>query len=131
MFHSLLALVTVKTPAQLNALNMQTYIFGAVVGLIMLAIAAFVANRIKFEGGQNPKDPGKRRMWFWLLLAITFVAFFLYNKFSVAQTVSPNLQGKFMTATLVGCGIAVGIYLIAGFGLSKAMSRSKVGNWFN
>ncbi len=131
MFPSLLALVTVKTPAQLNALNMQTYIFGAVVGLIMLAIAAIISNRIKFEGGQNPKDPAKRRMWFWLLLGVTFAGFFLYNKFSVAQTVSPNLQGKFMTATLIACGIAVGVYLIAGFALSKAMSRSKIGNWFN
>ncbi len=131
MFRSLLALVTVKTPAQLNALNMQTYIFGAVVGLVMLAIAAVVANRIKFQGGQNPKDPGRRRLWFWMLLAYTFVGFFLYNKFWVAQSVAPNLQSKFMTASLIGCGIAVGVYLIVGFIWSKAMSRSKVGNWFN
>ena len=131
MLLSILGLVTVKTPAQLDALSMQTYIFGAIAGAVFLLIAAMIANSIKFEGCSNPKDPGKRRMWFWILMFLSFVAFFLYNMFFVAKTISPNLQSKFMTTNIIGSVIALVVYLILGFILSKAFSTGKLGNWFS
>lgn len=126
----LLALVTVRTPRDLDALALQTYVFGAVVGLIFLFLAAIVASVIKFEGGAHPKDPGKRRLWFWLLLVLSLIAFFIYNTFVVAPTVAPNLQGRFLTANLVGLVIALATYVIAGFAVSKIFSTGKLGNWF-
>ncbi|MEP7170797.1 MAG: hypothetical protein ABI855_15620 [Bacteroidota bacterium] len=128
---TILGLITVKTPQQLSALSIQTYIFGAVAGAVFILIAAIVANSIKFEGGANPKDPGKRRMWFWVLLVASFVVFFLYNMFSVAPNVSPNLQSKFMSAYSIGSVITVAVYLILGFILSKTFPTGKLGNWFS
>ncbi len=125
------ALVTVRTPRDLDALSLQTYVLGAVVGLVFLALAAIIAHAIKFEGGARPKDPGKRRLWFWLLLIVSFVSFFLYNMFIVAPTVSLNLQSRFLTANLVGSAIDIATYVVAGFVLGKIFSTGKLANWFS
>lgn len=125
----MLALITVKTPAQLDALSIQTYILGAVVGIVFLLIAVLIANAIKFEGGSNPRDPAKRKLWFWILLFLSFVGFFLFNMFIVAKTVAPNLQAKFMTTNIIGSVIALSIYFILGFILSKIFKNGKVGNF--
>ena len=45
---------------------MNNYILLPVVGVGMLLIAALISNIIKFEGGANPKDAGKRKVVFWL-----------------------------------------------------------------
>ena len=127
---TILGFITVRTPQQLNALSMQTYIFGAIVGIIFLALAALIANAIKFQGGSNPKDPRKRRIWFWVLLVVSFIAFFLYNLFGVAPTVSNNLQSDFMNAYVIGTVITIAVYLVLGFILSKTFRTGKLGNWF-
>jgi len=127
----ILGLITVKTPSQLDSLSMQTYIFGAVVGIVFLLIAIIIANAIKYEGGSNPSDPGKRRLWFWVLLFLSFATYFLYNMFIVSKTIAPNLQSKFMTTNIIGSVIALITYFIAGFILSKMFSTGKLGSWFS
>lgn len=130
MLTSIIGLITVKTPAQLDALSVQTYIFGAIIGAVILLVAAMISNAIKFEGGSKPKDPGKRRSWFWILMIISFAVFFLYNMFTVSSTIAPNLQSKFMTTNLIGSLIAFVVYFILGFIISKVFSTGKLGNWF-
>ena len=131
MLLSFFGLITIKTPAQLDALSMQTYILGAIAGIVFLLIAAIIAQTIKFEGGSNPKDPRKRRIWFWILFVATFAAFFSYNMFSVQTTVGPNLQSKFVTTNIISSTIAVVVYFILGFIISKVFSTGKLGNWFH
>jgi uncharacterized membrane protein YeaQ/YmgE (transglycosylase-associated protein family) len=123
-------LISVRNPHQLDSLSMQTYIFGAVFGAILLLAAVITAFMIRYEGGAKPRDPGKRRMWFWVLLFAAFGGFFLYNMFVVAPTVSPNLQSRFMTTNVIGAAIALVTYLLLGFALSKAFATGKLGNWF-
>ena len=125
-----LGLITVKTPAQLDTLSIQTYIFGAIVGACFLMIASLISIAIKFEGGAYPKDPGKRRMWFWILMALSFSTFFLYNMSMVALTVAPNLHSKFMMTNIIGSSISFVTYFILGFIMSKSFSTGKLGNWF-
>ncbi len=127
----ILGIITVKTPAQLNSLAMQTYIFGAIVGIVGVIVATIIAKAIKFEGGANPKDPGKRRLWFWLLFFLSFSGFFLYNMFVVSETIASNLQSKFTTTNLIGSAISAGAYFIVGFALSKMFSTGKLGSWFS
>ena len=128
---SFLGLITIKTPAQLDALSIQTYIFGAVAGLVFLVISALIANGIKFEGGSKPKDPAKRKLYFWVLFILSFITFFLYNMFVVAKTITPNLQSKFMTSNIIGSTITVLVYFLVGFILSKMFSTGKLGSWFS
>jgi uncharacterized membrane protein len=131
MLLSILGIITVKTPAQLNSLAIQTYIFGAIVGLACVFIATIIAKAIKFEGGSNPKDPGKRRLWFWLLFFLSFAGFFLYNMLIVSPTIASNLQSKFTTTNLIGSVISAAAYFIAGFVLSKMFPTGKLGSWFS
>lgn len=124
-------LITVRTPRELDALALQTYIGGAVVGAIFLLLAATIAQAIKFEGGAHPKDPRKRRLCFWSLMIVSFATFFLYNFFAVAPTVSINLQARFMTTNVIGSVIVFATYVVGGFVLSKIFSMGKLANWFS
>lgn len=127
---SVLALITVKTQTQLDALTIQTYLFAVAAAGIFILIAALISSMIRFEGGAHPKDPAKRRMWFWILLFGCFATFFLYNMFLVTPTVATNLQAKFMKANIIGSFVALAVYFILGFILSKVFSTGKLGNWF-
>lgn len=128
--HFMTLLITVKTPSQLQGLNTQTYILGAVAGGIFLLTAAIIAHLIRFEGGSNPKDPGKRRQWFWVFMFLSFSSCFFYNMYIVSHTIAPNLQAKFMTANVIGSFICLGTYLVSGFVVSKMFSKGKLGSWF-
>lgn len=125
-----LGLITVKTIQQFEALSIQNFIFGAIAGVVFLTLAALIAYVIKFEGGDNPGDPRKRRLWFRVLLVVSFVIVFLYNMFFIAPTVAPNLRSKFMTTNVISSLIDVVTYLVIGFILSKSYSTGKLGNWF-
>lgn len=131
MIKLVLNLITVKTPQQLDALSMHTYMLAAIVGIIFILLSALISNSIKYEGGSYPKDPGKRKLWFWALLIISFISFFLYNMFVVSSTVAPNLQSRFMTTNIISSSITLVVYFIIGFILSKMFSTGKLGNWFS
>jgi uncharacterized membrane protein len=131
MMTTMFAVFTVRTPRELDELTLQTYVAGAIVGAIFLLLAATIAQAIKFEGGANPKDPRKRRLCFWFLMIASFAAFFLYNLFAVAPTVSTNLQGRFMTTNVIGSVIVIVTYVVGGFVLSKIFSTGKLANWFS
>jgi len=127
---TILGLISVKTPRQLDALSIQTFIFAVIVGVVFLLLAVLIAKAIPFEGGSDPQDPRKRRLWFRILLFVSFVVVFLYNMFFVAPTVAANLQSKFMTINIIASVIDVLVYFVLGFILSKIFSTGKLGNWF-
>ena len=131
MITTMFAVFTVRTPRELDELTLQTYVVGAVVGAIFLLLAATISQAIKFEGGAHPKDPRKRRLCFWFLMFVSFAAFFLYNLFAVAPTVSTNLQARFMTTNVIGSVIVIVTYVVGGFVLSKIFSTGKLANWFS
>ena len=79
---NIVLLVAQKTSLKdIDGLITNSYMFGAVCAVVFLLIAVLISNMIKFEGGSNPKDPKKRRMWFWIIGIITPVVFYLYNMF--------------------------------------------------
>ena len=116
---------------QVTALVTSTYIFALIFMGVAILLAAVISNLIKFEAGANPKDPGKRRMWFWIFAVLGPVAFFLYNLFSVIPTIKkgPALD-KFGVTHIIGTAIILVGYVVIGFVLSKMMKRGKLGNWF-
>lgn len=116
---------------QVSALVTSTYIFALIFMGVAILLAAVISNLIKYEGGTNPKDPGKRRIWFWIFAILGPVAFFLYNIFSVIPTIKkgPALD-KFGVTHIIGTAIILVGYIVIGFVLSKMMKRGKLGNWF-
>ena len=116
---------------QVPALVTSTYIFALIFMGVAILLAAVISNMISIEGGSNPKDPGKRRMWFWVFAIIGPVSFFLYNLLSVIPTIKkgPALD-KFGVTHIIGAAIILVAYIVVGFVLSKIMKRGKLGNWF-
>jgi len=109
----------------------QTYIIAIIFVLAFILIAVIISNLIKFEGGTNPKDPRKRRIWFWILAALAPVAFYLYNLFMVIPNVKtgPALN-KFTMHPPIASGIVLVGFILIGFILAKMSKTGKIGNWF-
>ena len=108
----------------------SAYIISIVTALVFLLLSAFIANAIKFEGGSNPKDPGKRKMWFWILAVLNPVAILLLGLLAFVPDGNIMVIQKYKTAIYIGTGIGLVLYIVLGFVLSKIFKNGKLGHWF-
>ena len=107
------------------------YVISVVTALLFILIAGIVANAIQFQGGSNPKDPGKRKMWFWILAILAPVANLLFGYFTYYYPESNNYaKSQLIVAIGIGTGITFIVYLLIGFILSKIFKNGKLGHWF-
>ena len=111
---------------------MTSYIISLIVAAAMILLAALISNAIKFEGGANPKDPSKRKMWFWIIAIINPIVYFLLGSFVLAPDPNQNQMQYDDYMAIVPIATAVGfvVYIIIGFVLSKMFKHGKLGNWF-
>ncbi len=123
-------IITIRNPRQLEDLANETYMFAAIAAIIFIGLSWIIANLIKWEGGKDPKDAGKRRAAFFIIWFVAGAAFFLYNMFVVSEKIAPNLQSKFSQTNYISTAIVFVVYLIVGFVLSKLMKNSKYGTIF-
>jgi hypothetical protein len=126
----LIQIITIRNPRQLDDLATETYMFAAIAAIIFVGISWVAANLIKWEGGRDPKDAGKRRAAFFIIWFVAAAAFFLYNMFVVADKIAPNLQSKFSVVNYTSTAIVFVVYFVAGFLLSKLMKNAKYGTIF-
>lgn len=111
--------------------TVTAYVLAIAVALALLLIAAIIASIIKYEPGANPKDPRKRKIWFWVLGILNPIVSFCIGFF----TIYPGLRGAraksgFLTSLGIGIAIAFVLYIILGFVLSKLFKNKKIGHWF-
>lgn len=121
-----------KNINQLDGLISNTYILAVVAAIVFVGIAILIGSLIAYQGGKNPSDAKKRRVWFWLTGIVATAAFFCYNYFYVSGTIVPTqmLQDKFFTHTAIATGVTLVVYVIAGFVMSKLLKRQKFGTVF-
>lgn len=108
---------------------MSTYLLSIIFAAVVLLIAAVISNAIKYEGGANPKDPGKRKMWFWIFAILNPVIFYALAAFVMFPSNRRELEqwnDSLPIATIIGF-LA---YIVLGFVLSKIFKNGKLGNWF-
>mgnify|MGYP003981335513 FL=1 len=116
---------------EVPALITTTYIFAFIFLGVFLLLAALISNMIAYEGGTNPKDPGKRKMWFWIFGILGPISFYLYNFLMIIPTVKKGpAMDKFSMHVPISTAIVLVLYIAIGFVLSKMMKRGKLGNWF-
>ena len=109
----------------------SAYIIGVVVFIVMLLIAAAVANAIAYQPGTNPTDPHKRKTWFWIFGVLTPVFTFFLAFFIVYTSIKiHSVQGKYMTAMCISTVLSFVLYVISGFALSKIFKHGKLSSWF-
>jgi len=108
---------------------MSTYILSIIFAVAVIFASAVVANAIKFEGGANPKDPGKRKMWFWIYAILNPVIFYDLAAFVMAPSNRRELE-QWNDSLPIAVGVGFVVYIILGFVLSKVFKNGKLGNWF-
>lgn len=108
---------------------MSTYILSIIFAAVVLLIAAVISTAIKFEGGANPKDPGKRKMWFWIFAILNPVIFYVVAAFVMAPSNRRELEQWNDSLPIAAC-VGFLVYIVLGFILSKVFKNGKIGNWF-
>jgi len=109
---------------------MTAYIISIVTALVFLLISVFIANAIKFEGGSNPKDSGKRKIWFWILAILNPSINFMLGYFVFIPKANIMIVEKYISDLSIGTGIGFVLYIVIGFILSKMFKNGKLGHWF-
>jgi sulfoxide reductase heme-binding subunit YedZ len=111
---------------------MNSYITSVIAAGLFILIAALISNMIQFEGGSNPKDPGKRKMWFWIIAILNPVLFYVLSAFVLAPNPDNDqmVYDDYMATLPIAAGIGFIIYVVLGFVLSKVFKNGKLGNWF-
>ncbi|MFN5795777.1 MAG: hypothetical protein ACK455_13305 [Bacteroidota bacterium] len=111
---------------------MNSYITSIIAAGLFILIAAVISNAIKFEGGASPKDPGKRKLWFWILAIINPVVFYILRAFALAPNPENDqmVYDDYMASLPIAAGVGFVVYVVLGFVLSKAFKNGKLGNWF-
>ncbi len=121
----------IRNIRELESLQSETYVLALATVFIFLGLSLLVAQSIAYEGGKNPQDASKRRMWFFVLGAIAFLLFFMYNYFYVKSTIlNAALQAKFTDTNLMATLVVVISYFLLGFVLSKVLKNAKFGTIF-
>ena len=111
---------------------MNSYITSIFAAGFFILIASVISNAIKFEGGSNPKDPGKRKMWFWIMAIINPVLFYVMSAF----VLSPNPENDqmvyddYMLSLPIAAAAGFVLYIVIGFVMSKMFKNGKIGQWF-
>jgi len=109
----------------------QTYVFAIIFVAVFLLLAIIISNIIAYEGGTNPKDPGKRKMWFWIFAILGPISFYLYNLIMVIENIRKGpAVAEFGSTNEIATLIVLVSYILIGFILAKTMKRGKLGNWF-
>ena len=111
---------------------MTSYIISVIVAGAMILFAAIISSAITFEGGTNPKDPGKRKMWFWIFAIINPILFFLLARFALAPKASDDqmVYDNYMKILPIATAVGFVVYVVIGFVLSKMFKNGKIGHWF-
>jgi uncharacterized membrane protein len=108
---------------------MNTYILSIIFAAFVLLITALISNAIQFEGGANPKDPGKRKMWFWIFAILNPIIFYSLAAFVMVPSNKKD-SVQWMDSLPIATIIGFLVYIILGFVLSKIFKNGKIGNWF-
>ncbi len=119
----------IETLQQVQALIGETYMYAVIIGIVALVFAFIIAMLIKWQGGKNPRDHVKRRIWFIIVGIVFPIAFFLFNAFYVSSFISrPPLQAKFSTGNLIATLIVLGVYVGVGIITMLFMRNTKWGS---
>lgn len=106
------------------------YVVSGITTLLLLLIAALISATINYEGGSRPKDPAKRRTWFWVIAVLNPVVVFLLGYLAFKPDANVMIVKRYVHALSIGTAAGFVIYILLGFLLSKIYKNGKIGHWF-
>ena len=143
---TLLLLLAKRTTIPTVPTDINMFVVAIVCALGFLLLAMLVASLIKFEPGSNPKDPQKRKLWFWILGVLATILAFVLLFFVIPVPVEAvdwdqivdvsakrryeNLMAHYTMMAGIATGVCFVFYILLCFILSKIFKNKKIGNWF-
>jgi sulfoxide reductase heme-binding subunit YedZ len=125
-----LVTITTRTLKDLEALQTKTFTMCALIGIGAMLLAAALSQAVKYEGGNRPADPQRRRVILYGVMLASAAGVFAYNAIMVAPTVAKNLIPRFNTMSYIGFAITLVVYFVSAFAMSKIFSTGKLASWF-
>lgn len=99
--------------------------------LVLLAIAAAIANAIKFQIGDNRTDITKRRIWFWILAILVPIITLAITYFATYKGLRiPTQKDQYFSAMCISAAVFFFVYILLGIVLSLMNKKGKIGDWF-
>ena len=124
---------TIKTAAELSQAITSTYLTDIIIGVVFFIIIIIVANAISWQPGRYDPSPRKRRLWFWILGAVTLLVGLGVNYFMWMRHIEKaRLASDYTMHMILGAVAAVAVYGIATFIVCKLQKKdTKLASMFS
>ena len=118
----------IQTIAQLHELQNETFVYAAIVAVVIFVVAFILANIIPYQGG-NDRSYITRRIWLIISVALGSVGFWLYNDLYVMGFIKKTaFQNQFSTTNMECLGITIGGALVISLIVMFVFRHSKFGS---
>ena len=113
---------------QLHELQNETFVFAAIVALIIFCVAFLLANITPYQGG-NDRSYITRRIWLIISVALGSLGFWLYNNLYVMSFIKKAaFQNQFSETNMQCLGITIAGSLLLSFVVMFVFRHSKFGS---
>ncbi len=97
----------VQTLDQLKDLQNETYVYAALVAILIFGVAFLISMMIPYQGG-NDRSYIKRRVWWIVCMAVGSLGFWIYNDIYVASYIKKvAFQNQFSTTNMICLAITL------------------------
>lgn len=118
----------IQTIAQLHELQNETFVYAAIVAVVIFVVAFILANITAYQGG-NDRSYITRRIWLIISVALGSVGFWLYNDLYVMGFIQKTaFQNQFSDTNMQCLGITIGGSLIISLIVMFVFRHSKFGS---
>ncbi|MXV14290.1 hypothetical protein [Hufsiella ginkgonis] len=106
------------------------YVVSGITTTTLLLVAAFIATAINYEGGARPKDPARRRTWFWVIAVLNPAIIYLLGYYLFMPEANIMIVKRYVNALSIGTAAGFVGYIALGYILSRIYRTGKIGHWF-
>lgn len=111
---------SITTAAQLHQAETATYMADAIIGVLFIFLILIVIQMIPWQPGSNDPSPRKRRLWFWILGAVTLVVNLGVNYYNWMRHITKaQFVSEYTIHMIIAAIVGVIIYLVITFAICK------------
>ena len=118
----------IQSIGQLKELQNETFVYAAIVALLIFVVALVLANLTAYKGGED-RSYITRRIWLIISVVVGSLGFWLYNDIYVMSFIKkPAFQNQFSDTNMQCLGITVFGSLIISLIVMFVFRHSKFGS---
>lgn len=110
----------IKTAPALQQAILSTYIYDIIIAVAFVLILVLVANLVKWNGGKNDSSGHTRRVWYFVLCAVTILISVGFDWLFFMRSIKvPAFVGKYVMHMAVASVISGIFYALVSFIIVK------------